>query len=121
MEKRAEHGDEINGIVAAWCGERTAREIQDVLERHEVPFGVAYSVADIFGDPHVQARGDIVSVEDPVVGPVRMQGVYPRFSRTPGEIRSGAPRLGEHNDEVYGGLLGLSEDERAALRRDAVI
>jgi formyl-CoA transferase len=121
MAKRAEHGDEINGIVAAWCGERTAREIQDVLERHEVPFGVAYSVADIFTDPHVQAREDIVPVEDPVIGTVRMQGVYPRFSRTPGEIRRGAPRLGEHNDEVYGGLLGMSEEERAALRRDAVI
>jgi crotonobetainyl-CoA:carnitine CoA-transferase CaiB-like acyl-CoA transferase len=121
MARRAEHGDEINGIVAAWCAERTAREIQDVLERHEVPFGVAYSVADIFADPHVNARGDIVPVEDHVVGTVRMQGVYPRFSRTPGAIPDGAPRLGEHNDAVYGGLLGLSDDERAALARDGVI
>ncbi len=121
MAKRAEHGEEVNGIVAAWCRERTAREIQDVLERHEVPFGVAYSVADIFTDPHVAARGDIVAVDDPVIGPVRMQGVYPRFSRTPGAIPPGAPRLGAHNDEVYGGLLGLSAAERAALARDGVI
>ncbi len=121
MARRAEHGDEINGIVASWCRARTAREIQDILEAHEVPFGVAYSVADIFADPQVEARADIVTVEDPVIGPVRMQGVYPRFSRTPGAIRSGAPRLGEHNDEVYGGLLGLSEEDRAALARDGVI
>src|SRR5262249_30666678 len=121
MARRAEHGDEINAIVAAWCAERTAREIQDVLERHEVPFGVAYSVADIFDDPHVRARGDVVAVDDPVIGPVRMQGVYPRFSRTPGEIPGGAPRLGAHNDEVYGGLLGLSAEERAVLARDGVI
>ncbi len=121
MAKRAEHGEEVNGIVAAWCRERTAREIQDVLERHEVPFGVAYSVADIFTDPHVAARGDIVAVDDPVIGPVRMQGVYPRFSRTPAAIPAGAPRLGAHNDEVYGGLLGLSEAERAALAREGVI
>jgi formyl-CoA transferase len=121
MAKRAEHGEEVNGIVAAWCRERTAREIQDALERHEVPFGVAYSVADIFTDPHVQARGDIVAVDDPVIGPVRMQGVYPRFSRTPGAIPAGAPRLGAHNDEVYGSLLGLSAAERAALARDGVI
>ena len=94
MASRAEHGDEINGIVADWVQARTAREVQDVLERHEVPFGVAYSVADIFADPHVAARGDIETVEDPVLGPVRMQGVYPRFSRTPGAIQSGAPRLG---------------------------
>ena len=121
MATRAAHGDEINGIVATWCRERTAAEIQDVLERHEVPFGVAYSVRDIFTDPHIAARGDIVTVDDPVIGPVRMQGVYPRFSRTPGATPSGAPELGAHNDEVYGGLLGLSADERAALRRDGVI
>ena len=121
MAKRAAHGDEINAIVAAWCKERTAREIQDVLERHEVPFGIASSVADIFADPHVAARGDIVEVDDPVIGPVRMQGVYPRFSRTPGAIRAGAPRLGAHNDEVYGGLLGLTAAELAALAREGVI
>jgi crotonobetainyl-CoA:carnitine CoA-transferase CaiB-like acyl-CoA transferase len=121
MALRAEHGDEINAIVAAWCRERTSREIQDVLEAHEVPFGVACSVADIFSDPHVATRGDIVRVDDPTIGPVRMQGVYPRFSRTPGAIRSGAPRLGEHNREVYGGLLGLTAEELAALESEGVI
>ncbi len=121
MARRAEHGDEINAVVADWVRERTAREVQDVLEPHEVPFGVAYSVADIFADPHVAARGDIATVDDPVIGPVRMQGVYPRFSRTPGAIQRGAPRLGEHNAEVYAGLLGLSDEEIAALRREGVI
>jgi crotonobetainyl-CoA:carnitine CoA-transferase CaiB-like acyl-CoA transferase len=121
MAKRAEHGDAINAIVAEWCRARTAREIQDVLEAHEVPFGVAYSVADIFADPHIAAREDIATVEDPVIGPVRMQGVYPRFSRTPGAIRSGAPELGAHNAEVYGGVLGLSGEEMDGLRRDGVI
>jgi len=121
MARRAEHGDEINGIVAAWVKARTAREVQDVLERHEVPFGVAYSVADIFADPHVAARGDIETVDDPVLGPVRMQGVYPRFSRTPGAIQGGAPRLGEHNEEVYGRLLGLGAEELERLRQDGVI
>jgi len=121
MALRAQHGDEINGIVADWCRQRTSREIQDVLERYEVPFGVAYSVADIFADLHVQARGDIETVDDPTIGPVRMQGVYPRFSRTPGAVQGGAPKLGAHNDEVYRGLLGLTADELDALRRDHVI
>jgi crotonobetainyl-CoA:carnitine CoA-transferase CaiB-like acyl-CoA transferase len=121
MAQRAEHGDEINGIVAAWVKARTAREVQDVLERHEVPFGVAYSVADIFADAHIAARGDIATVDDPVIGPVRMQGVYPRFSRTPGAVSRGAPRLGAHNEEVYCGLLGLTTEELGALKRDGVI
>src|SRR4029453_15340184 len=121
MALRAEHGDEINGIVADWVKARTSREAQDVLERHEVPFGVAYSVADIFADPHVAARGDIETVDDPVLGPVRMQGVYPRFSRTPGALQRGAPRLGERNEEVYGALLGVGAEEMARLARDGVI
>jgi len=121
MAQRAEHGDELNGVVAAWCRERTSREIQDVLEANEVPFGVAYSVADIFTDPHIASRGDIVSVDDPVIGPVRMQGVYPRFSKTPPGPPRGAPRLGAHNEEIYGGLLGLTPSELEALKTDGVI
>jgi crotonobetainyl-CoA:carnitine CoA-transferase CaiB-like acyl-CoA transferase len=121
MGQRAEHGDEINGIVADWVRQRTSAEVQVILERHEVPFGVAYSVADIFADPHVEARGDIETVADPTIGPVRMQGVYPRFSRTPGEIRRGAPTLGEHNDEVYRELLGLTPADLERLRAQRVI
>ena len=121
MALRAEHGDEMNAIVADWVKRHTSAELQTVLERHEVPFGVAYSVADIFNDPHVAERRDIETVQDPTIGPVRMQGVYPRFSRTPGAIRSGAPKLGEHNDAVYRGLLGLGEAELQQLRADRVI
>jgi crotonobetainyl-CoA:carnitine CoA-transferase CaiB-like acyl-CoA transferase len=121
MARRAEHGDEINGIVAAWVAERTSAEIQAILERHEVPFGVAYSVADIFADPHVQSRGIIETVDDPTIGPVRMQGVYPRFSRTPGRIPAGAPVLGADNAAVYGELLGLTSDEVARLASEGVI
>jgi formyl-CoA transferase len=50
-----------------------------------------------------------------------MQGVYPRLSRTPGAVRGGAPRLGAHNDEVYGQLLGLTDDEMSALRAEGII
>ena len=121
MALRAEHGDEINAVVADWCRQRTSREIQDVLEAHEVPFGVAYSVADIFADPHVAAREAIDTVDDPTIGPIRMQGVYPRFSRTPGRVAGGAPALGADTDAVYKELLGLSDAELAALAREGVV
>jgi succinyl-CoA---D-citramalate CoA-transferase len=121
MALRAEHGDEINRLVAEWVAERTSADVQAVLERHEVPFGVAYSVADIFVDPHVAARGAIESVDDPTIGPVRMQGVYPRFSRTPGRIAGGAPPLGADNTAVYKDLLGLTDGELDALGREGVI
>ena len=119
--KRVEHGDAINAIVGDWCRQHTAAEIERLLVEAQVPVSRALSIADIAADPHYAARADIVSVDDPSLGPVKQPAVYPRLSATPGRVRRGAPRLGEHNDEIYGGLLGLSADEIAALRRDGVI
>jgi crotonobetainyl-CoA:carnitine CoA-transferase CaiB-like acyl-CoA transferase len=86
-----------------------------------VPVTRAYSIADIATDPHYAARQDIVTVDDPTIGPVKQPAVYPRLSATPGRIERGAPKLGEHNDEIYGELLGLSAAERDALRAQRVI
>ena len=121
LEKRVENSDAINGIVADWVKRHDAADIERRALAGGVPFARTYTVADIVADPHVQARGDLATVPDPVVGAVTMQGVYPRLSRTPGRIRSGAPKLGAHNDEVYGKLLGLSAKERARLRAERVI
>jgi len=121
MALRAEHGDEINAILADWVASKPSMELQAILEKHEVPFGVAYSVADIFADPHIAWRGAIETVDDPTIGPVRMQGVYPRFSRTPGRVVRGAPILGSDNGAVYKGLLGLGDAELDELAAEGVI
>ena len=80
---------------------------------HDVPVGTAYNAADIFADPHMAARGDLVPVEDPVIGPVRQQAPFPRLSRRPTRVPAGAPRLGQHNKDVWCDLVGLGEDELA--------
>jgi len=121
MALRAEHGDEINAIVAEWVASKPSMELQAILEKHEVPFGVAYSVADIFADPHIAERGAIETVDDPTIGPIRMQGVYPRFSRTPGRVVRGAPVLGADNASVYKDLLGLGDAELGTLATEGVI
>jgi len=121
LADRAQHADEINAVVAAWCRSRTAEEIERILVDAQVPVCRAFSIRDIFADPHYAARGDIALVDDPTIGPVKMQGVYPRLSRTPGAIRRGAPRLGEHNREIYQGVLGLADEEVESLARDGVI
>ena len=121
LARRAEHGDEINDIVAEWCRRHTATEIEAIMLDAKVPVTRAFSIADIAADPHYRARGDIVTVDDPTVGPLRMPAVYPRLSATPGRIARGAPKLGEHNEEIYVGLLGLRADEIDGLRADGVI
>ncbi len=109
--RRSEHADEINGVVAAWTSARSAADIEAVCIEHDVPVGTAYSAADIFGDPHMAARGDLVTVEDPVAGPIRQQAPFPRFVGQPTPVPTGAPRLGVDNRAVWCDLVGLSDDE----------
>lgn len=121
LAQRAAHGDEINGLVAGWAAEHTAVEVERACIEYDVPVGTAYSAAEIFSDPHMAARGDLVTVDDPVAGPLRQQAPFPRFSDEPPGVPAGAPTLGEHNEEIWGGLVGLSDEEREKLRATGVI
>ena len=121
LRARVTNADAINTIVGEWVKQHTAAEIEAILVAAQVPVTRAYSIADIAADPHYAARGDIAVVADPTIGPLRMQAVYPRLSETPGRIARGAPKLGEHNREVYGTLLGLRDAELAELQADGVI
>jgi len=80
-----------------------------------------YDARQILEDPHFAARAAIASVEDRDFGAVKMPGLVPRFSHTPGEIRSSGPEPGAHNDEVYREMLGLTRDEVERLRAENVI
>jgi formyl-CoA transferase len=118
---RLEHVDMLDDAIQAWIGEHTTEEVLEAFEEFEGAIAPVYSIADIFEDPHYAARETIVTVEHPKLGPVRMPNVVPRLSATPGEVRYPGPELGEHNHEIYVGELGLSEDELAQLKSEAVI
>jgi crotonobetainyl-CoA:carnitine CoA-transferase CaiB-like acyl-CoA transferase len=121
LAERARHGDEINGIVSAWTSSLPADDVEKACIATDVPVATAYTVADIFADEHMQARRDVVTVADPVLGAVRQQAPFPRFDGQIPEAPSGAPRLGEHNDEVWRGIIGLSAEELAGLQDAGVI
>jgi len=79
-------------------------------------------VRDLFEDPQVKARENIVAVPSPLGGLLHMAGIVPKLSLTPGAIDSAGPReAGQHNEEVYGGRLGLSREELAGLRARGVV
>ena len=121
---RAQNNDAINQIVADWAAALTAAEIEERCVAHDVPVGTAYDAADLSNDEHVQARGDIVSVDDPVIGAVRQQAPFPRFAdagNSQPEPPEGAPRLGQHTDEVLGELLGYGSEQLRELRQASVI
>jgi crotonobetainyl-CoA:carnitine CoA-transferase CaiB-like acyl-CoA transferase len=121
LAKRAARADEINGIVAAWTMTLTASEIEARCIATDVPVGTAYSAADIAADPHMAARGDMVTVDDPVLGPVRQQAPFPRYDGEQPVAPAGAPTLGQDNEEVWCGLVGLSDGELADYRGRGVI
>jgi crotonobetainyl-CoA:carnitine CoA-transferase CaiB-like acyl-CoA transferase len=121
LADRAEHGDLINGIVAQWTKSLPATEIEDRCIEHDVPVATAYTAADIADDPHMQARGDLITVDDSVIGPVRQQAPFPRFVGEPATTPSSAPRLGEHNEDVWCDLVGLTVDELAGYQSAGII
>ena len=120
-ESRAAHGDEINQIVADWTVQLDAADIEARCVAHDVPVATAYDAADIAADPHVAARGDLVAIDDPVVGPLNQQAPFPRFDGQPPPVPAGAPRLGQHTDEVLTELCHLTSADLEALRADRII
>jgi formyl-CoA transferase len=119
---RGDNQDEIEGIVADWAAERDAAEIDRILNENGVICGPVYTIADIFEDEHFWAREMLLKHVDPEFGEYIGPGIVPKFSETPGEVRWSATWAeGSHNAEVYGGLLGLSDDEIAALKEEGVL
>lgn len=120
-ESRLQHVDALDAIVGGWIGRHSLDEVLTAFEQAEAAIAPVYDVGQIFDDPHYQAREDIVKVADSELGAVKMQNVFPFLSRTPGGIKHAGPRLGEHNDDILGGELGIGTDELAALRAAGVI
>jgi succinyl-CoA--D-citramalate CoA-transferase len=120
-EARLEHKDELHGIIRQWVAGLDAEDLYRRLEEWRVPFGPVYSVADIFADPHYKAREDIVTVEDPQIGSTAMPAVYPRLSHASGRVYQPAPLPGQHNDDIYRGLLGLHDADLERLREAGTV
>ena len=121
LADRAAHGEAINAVVAGWTRSLPAAEVEKACLAHDVPVARILSAADIFADAHVQARGDLVTVDDPVLGPVRQQAPFPRRAGTQPEPPAGAPRLGEHTRSVLSEALGVDDKTLDALAADGVI
>lgn len=120
-ELRCDNADELDEIVGGWFATRTLDQAMHELDLADAVAGPVYDIKRIMTDPHYAARDDIVGVTDPELGTIKMQAVLPKFSRTPGNIRWPGGRMGEHNEEIFRGMLGLSDGEFDGLRADGVI
>ena len=118
---RAQHADLLDAYVGDWIAARDAADVIAAFEAAEAAVAPIHDIAGVFTDPQYAALGTLRTVQDPVLGPVRMQNVLYRLSATPGDIRWTGPALGAHNDEIYRDRLGLADDDIAKLRADGVL
>ncbi len=113
---------ELDGIINEWTKTMTVDELDKLMQESGVPAGKIYRAPEMLEDPHFQAREAIVDTPTDEWPNLKMQNVFPRMSKTQGEIRwPGDTTLGAHNDEVYRGLLGLGEDELNSLKDKSII
>jgi formyl-CoA transferase len=112
---------ELDALVARWTQTKSRQEVLQLMEDFGVPAGLIYRAPEMIEDPHFKARNAIVNVQHPDFGDLRMQGVAPKLSETPGTIRGPSPQMGQHNEEVYLGLLGMTRERYDGLASRKVI
>jgi crotonobetainyl-CoA:carnitine CoA-transferase CaiB-like acyl-CoA transferase len=114
-------GERLEQATREWIGQRSAAEAVAQLREQGIVISKIYDAADILEDETYRERNDIIEVEDPDFGSVRMQAVLPHLARHAGTVWRTAPSLGQDNELVYRDYLGLSEDEFKSLQSEGVI
>ena len=118
---RGAHQEALDNLIDEWTRARTMDEVEALMEEHGVPCGKVYRAPEMLDDPHFQAREAIVDVDHPKWSGLKMQNVFPKLSDSPGSVRWTGPELGEHNADVYGGLLGKSAEDLEEMKAKDII
>ena len=118
---RIKRADELERLLGDWIRSRSFEDIERQLVAAGVPVGGIYRAEDIAQDPHYRARDSLIEVEDAEQGSITMPGVVPKLSETPGSVEWTGPKLGAHNEEIYGDLLGKGIDDLADLASRGII
>ena len=120
-EARGRNMGTLDDLIAVWTSGLRAGEVVARLEAAGVPASKMYTARDMMADPHFAVRGNIVTLPHPTLGDFPMQGVVPKLTGTPGSVRTLGPELGQHNQEVYGDLLGFSAERLTELEAAGII
>ena len=121
VEEQGAGRDYLDNHLREWIATRSAEDALHEMHAHEIVAARVYSAADIVKDPTYAERNDVITVEDPNLGPVRMQAVIPKLLNHPGHVWRTGPALGEDNDLVYRTYLGLTDERYDQLRANGTI
>jgi formyl-CoA transferase len=112
---------ELDELVTEWTKTINAQELEDMMEECGIPSGKIYRAPEMLEDAHFIAREAIIKTQHPKFGELLMQNVAPKLSATPGGVRSPGPDLGQHNTDIYQGLLNYDAERMEALRSRGII
>ncbi len=119
---RGENQIELDDIINNWTQQFTADEVEQTMIEHAVPVGKIYRAKEMLEDPHYQARESIIELPYERHGSVKMQGIFPKMSKTQGEVRwAGPAELGSHTEEVLTELLDLTPDQVTKLKESGIV
>lgn len=118
---RGAHQVELDTIVAAWTQTIDAATLEEMMEEYGIPSGKIYRAPEMLEDAHFRARDAIIKTQHPEFGELLMQNVAPKLSATPGSVRTPGPGLGQHNEEIYQGLLEFDSEKIVALNSRGII
>ena len=120
--ERGRNMDSLDRIINSWCESKMVDEVEALMAEFGVPAGKIYRAPEMLSDRHFTARESVISVPSKKWPELKMQNVFPKMSKTQGEIRwSGPESPGEHNKEIYGNLLGIEDQEMEELAKKSVI
>lgn len=120
-EGQLAHEQELDSLVRDWVAKRSAAEVLQMCENADVVAAPILNAAEIADHPTFRARENIVEVEDPQLGRLRMTGIVPRLTNYPGTVQSTGPDLGANNEEIYVRWLGMPETELRDLHGRRII
>ncbi|MDG1016617.1 MAG: CoA transferase [Woeseiaceae bacterium] len=119
---RGDNQDILDQLINDWCSTRNVDEVEELMQLHTVPAGKVYRAPEMLNDPHFIDREALVDVPSERWPDLKMQNVFPKMSKTQGQIRwPGVEELGAHNNEIYEGILNLSKDQLSDLKKKSII
>ncbi|MFM1982529.1 MAG: hypothetical protein RJB22_1248 [Pseudomonadota bacterium] len=119
---RGQNQLELDDLINDWTRTLTVDDLDALMTEYSIPAGRVYRAPEMIADPHFQAREAIIEVETERFGKLKMQNAFPKLSDTPSSVRRPAPSVvGQHNQEIYGDLLGMTADQIDALKASGII
>jgi crotonobetainyl-CoA:carnitine CoA-transferase CaiB-like acyl-CoA transferase len=118
------NADEVDGLVESWTSQRGKKEVAEIVRKYGIASGIVATIPEVLEDPQLKERGMIVDLEHPEFGKVegaKSHGIPIKLSESKGGFDRTAQYLGAHNEEIYRGWLGYSQEELQRLQKEGII